>query len=383
METLTAREWIDLIRNVFSPDPQTDRGVLFMVDVPDDAAGDNPDWRLRREMAVQWVRDLQAARELHGWDVALMAYPNVHRNNADLPAQGCLWEGSSAPAHVRDLQNRPPLAFSQAYGQFSMWLAPTEFSATAPLKLAARTHGGFRAATMPGFCAAMIPALRLPWADIQRRVDKLKTMLDQADGARLEFRADDGSTDRLYLDLRHRSAHASGGVLRVNGTAGNLPSGEAYIVPYEGEKPGVYSLSEGVLPVEFDGEIVRYLITGNRAVDVLGTGPAARQERRKLREEPAYGNLAELGLGVLAAFGIAPIGEVLLDEKLGLHIAFGRSDHFGGQVGPANFSSPDAVVHIDRVYVSRMQPRLFVHCDLDFAGTLEPLIRKNDYVIEF
>ena len=55
----------------------------------------------------------------------------------------------------------------------------------------------------------------------------------------------------------------------------------------------------------------------------------------------------ELGLGVLAAFGVKPIGKVLLDEKLGLHIAFGRSEHFGGRVGPGNFSSPDAVIHID------------------------------------
>jgi phosphoribosylaminoimidazole-succinocarboxamide synthase len=33
-------------------------------------------------------------------------------------------------------------------------------------------------------------------------------------------------------------------------------------------------------------------------------------------------------------------------EKLGLHIAFGRSDHFGGQVGAAKFSKPEEVVHV-------------------------------------
>ncbi len=382
METLTAQEWISLIRNVFAPDAQADRALAFLVDVPDDVVPDNAEWHARREIAVRWAHDLRAARAEHGWEVVLIAYPNVHRNNADLPLSGFLWEGTDVPHHARDLRGREEVPFAQAFALYSMWLAPTEFSTTAPLKLAARTHGTFRAATMPGFAAAMIPALRLPWGEIHRRVETLKSLLDAADGAHLEFRAADGSVDRLHLDLRHRTAHASGGVLRENGMAGNLPSGEAYIVPYEGEVPGDPSRSEGVLPVEFDGEIVRYIVTGNRAVDALGTGPQSRRERELLRSEPAYGNLAELGLGVLGAFGIAPIGEVLLDEKLGLHIAFGRSDHFGGQVGAKDFSSPEAVVHIDRVYVPRMQPRLRVDCDLVFPDSVRPLIRDSDYVIE-
>ena len=138
--------------------------------------------------------------------------------------------------------------------------------------------------------------------------------------------------------------------------AGNLPSGEAYIVPYEGERPGDPSRTQGTMPVQFGAEIVRYRIEGNVAVAVLSEGPAAKAEAEHLQREPAYGNLAELGLGVLAAFGVKPVGEILLDEKLGLHLAFGRSDHFGGQVGPAQFSSPGAVIHIDRVYVPETQP---------------------------
>ena len=61
---------------------------------------------------------------------------------------------------------------------------------------------------------------------------------------------------------------------------------------------------------------------------------------------------------MLADFGVEPVGEILLDEKLGLHLAFGRSDHFGGQVGAAQFSRPEAVVHIDRVYLPALQPRV-------------------------
>jgi hypothetical protein len=63
---------------------------------------------------------------------------------------------------------------------------------------------------------------------------------------------------------------------------------------------------------------------------------------------------------VLKDFGLGPVGVTLLDEKLGLHIAFGRSDHFGGAVGVKDFSSPEAVIHIDRIYISETAPRIQV-----------------------
>jgi hypothetical protein len=137
-----------------------------------------------------------------------------------------------------------------------------------------------------------------------------------------------------------------------------------------------------VLPVQLDGaEVVRYRVDHNRAVEVLTRGPASEREATRIADEPAYANLAELGLGVLADFGIEPIGEVLLDEKLGLHIAFGRSEHFGGQVGPDAFSSPEAVVHIDRVYVPAAQPDVLpVRVDLDLGdGMVVELMRHGAF----
>jgi len=69
-------------------------------------------------------------------------------------------------------------------------------------------------------------------------------------------------------NLRFRPAHASGGRFPEPGTAGNLPSGETYIVPYEGEK-GEPSQTSGVLPVQFDDEVVLFKIEANRALKVL------------------------------------------------------------------------------------------------------------------
>ena len=108
------------------------------------------------------------------------------------------------------------------------------------------------------------------------------------------------------------------------------------------------------------------------------------EEAEKIRTEPAYANIAEAGFGVLSAMGIRPIGEMLLDEKLGFHIAFGRSDHFGGQVGPGRFSAPDKVQHIDRIYIEAMQPKIVIErAELHMAdGGAMLLMRDGSYAVE-
>ena len=380
---LTADELTALVQRVFQP-RDADRALALLVDLPDDAVPDHAAWRERREIAVGWADALESAADTHGLDVALYWYRNARSNNADLPAGAWRHLGDHLPESADELNDASGAPLEPILAAHELVLAPTEFSATAPLKMLARKLG-FRAATMPGFGPAMIPALRLDYTEINRRVRFLKALLDRAILADLAFDVDGSRSASLRLDLRYRTAHASGGLLPERGTAGNLPSGEAYIVPYEGELPGDPSRSAGELPVQFGDEVARYRIEENRAIEVVSSGPESEREADLLAREPAYGNIAELGLGVLGDFGIEPIGEVLLDEKLGLHIAFGRSDHFGGQVGPQQFSSPEAVVHQDRVYVPALQPRVVAaRVDLQREDGLKlALMRDGRYVIDF
>ncbi len=91
---------------------------------------------------------------------------------------------------------------------------------------------------------------------------------------------------------------------------------------------------------------------------------------------------------MLADLGVEPIGQLLLDEKLGLHLAFGRSDHFGGHVGPADFSRPEAVIHQDHVFLPELQPRVVParvelvmpdasRLELMRDGALQPELRRR------
>ena len=143
------------------------------------------------------------------------------------------------------------------------------------------------------------------------------------------------------------------------------------------------SETSGTLPGQFDDEIVLFQIEENRATAVLSTGKNSADQAARLAKEPAYGNMAELGFGVLGDFGLQPIDEILLDEKLAFHVAFGRSDHFGGDTGPDKFSSPAAVVHIDRIYSPMMQPRIKIRSiDLKYAtGKDKRILQDNEYLI--
>lgn len=379
-ERLNGKELVALIKRVFRPG-ENDKSIAILVDLPDSQVADNPAWAMRRAMAEDWRRELDAHASEIGLKPVLALFRNAHSNNGELPEHCCIHQGGSLPEAAEEIEPQSLIPFASFFSAHSILLVPTEFSATAPLKIAAKKYL-FRAATMGGFCEGMIPALRLDYSEISRQVGYLKDRLDDACGADFRF-AYPGGEAALHLDLRFRRAHASDGLLPNPGFAGNLPSGEAYIVPFEGETE--LSRSAGELPVQFGQEVVRYRIENNRALEVLTSGPASRIEAEHLVKDPAYGNIAELGLGVLAAFGVKPVGKILLDEKLGLHIAFGRSDHFGGQVGPDAFSSPDAVIHIDRVYVPETQPDVVVK-SLDLLmgdGTALPLMRDGKYVVDF
>ena len=373
---LSTDELLNLVDRVFKPRPD-DKALAILVDFPDQEVPDDPNWADRRSLALDWFEKLGPAAGRLGLEkVSLFGYRNPRANNADLPERVSLL--TALPKSADDLPEQSPL--TSVFQQYQILIVPSKFSATAPMKVGARRYG-FRAATMPGFTRAMIPALALDYQMINRRVHQLKELVDTAEACDFVFKVGETS-HRLTLDLRFRPGHASGGVITEPGTAGNLPSGEAYIVPYEGENEP--SRSEGVLPVQFGGDVVLYRIENNRAVEVLSDNSTSQTEREALQAEPAYGNIAELGLGVLGDLGIEPTGVVLLDEKLGLHIAFGRSEHFGGQVGPEDFSRPEKVVHIDRVYLPQLQPDVrVVEVVLRMPAGPLTLMRDGVYQIEW
>ena len=135
-----------------------------------------------------------------------------------------------------------------------------------------------------------------------------------------------------------------------------------------------------MIPVMLGHELVVAAVEENRIVEVIGDGPEAAEAREYMLLDDALRNIAELGLGCNEKAVIS--GAVLEDEKvLGMHWAYGRSDHIGGVTGVAEFSDPTHVVHQDIVY-AKGGPVEIASLALEYEdGTAEEIIKNAEYTI--
>lgn len=324
-----------LLRDVFAP--RTGENVLILIDEPHGTMRDTEDWAERRRMADEWR---EGFRKLGCNTFPLVRFPATGANNSQLPDTGIM-EGKS-------------VTIAELLSQSQITVAMTQFSATAPLERYVMTLDALRVASMPGVLRCMEQtALAADYSVVGPRTHILADILTRAERADVEF--DTGH--RFTFDLRYRKGIADDGScipdkndkeLRLI----NLPSGEAFTVPYEGERDGEPSRTGGEIPVCRDSQTAILRVEQNRVVRVGGSNALADYFRREFDEDPVRGNIAELGLGCNEWAVVS--GNVLEDEKAGFHFAYGRSDHFvGGTTGPEgkfHFKSPATVLHEDIVY---------------------------------
>ena len=137
--------------------PKANEDLLILVDLPDEVCPDSADWAARRALAVDWAQALDSLTDSLGFKVRLGIYRNVHGNNADLPESCCVLEPNRVPDSLGlELLDGESRQFASVFEHFKLIMAPTEFSATAPLKINARQFR-FRAATMGGFTSPHDP----------------------------------------------------------------------------------------------------------------------------------------------------------------------------------------------------------------------------------
>lgn len=348
-----------LLRDVFASAPG--ERVLVMVDLPRPGMSDTPDWAERRRMAAEWREGFVRL----GCEVApLLQYPATPGNNADLGSTG------EAAGHT--------VSIREAIARAHIVVAMTTHSATAPLSAFVKERTDLRVASMPGVLRRMEQsALSANYAEVARRTHLLAERLTRAESTEVEF----ATGHRFTFDLRHRTGHADDGQCTRDKTGFrliNLPSGEAFIVPYEGEIPGQPSRSAGVIPVGWQGETALLHVEANRITKVEG-GAYADRLRAHFEVDPARRNVAELGLGCNDAAVV--LGSVLEDEKAGFHWAYGRSEHLGGVTGPDAFRNPAHVVHHDIVYADGC-PIGVADVTLSYPdGTRECILRNNRYTL--
>ena len=354
--------------------------IGFLVDVPSAASEDTQEWRERRVLAMQWARAL-AKTSFHACMV--YAYESVGRGNDFIHLVHNIPLSREIPdlAGQLGMVGTEMVSVGEVYSRAEFWIALTQVSVTGILKVAAARYG-FRAAALPGFSNAMLPSLSVDVSVVDLRTRKLAQALTRAQWAELDFDVK-GSRYSLTLDLRYRMGFASSGRFRHNGQTGTIPGGEAYIVPYEGEKAGIASMTEGILPVGHEGSVALCEVSENRIVCIDGGGAWVSSLRDAIAAEPACANVAELGLGILGEWGIQPVGNALHDELLGIHVALGRSEHIGGVTSPADFKSPDRAQHVDYIYHSAVMPEVrVVRGILGGEGRSAVFYQNEHYVLD-
>jgi leucyl aminopeptidase (aminopeptidase T) len=258
-------------------------------------------------------------------------------------------------------------------------VAMTQFSATAPLAHLAERKEDFRAASMPGVLKRMEgSALAADYAVVARRCQAIDELMRPAQGCDVTF----STGHRCWFDLRDRHSEVDDGHLprfKPGDRIINLPSGETFKVPYEGEREGQPSWTAGSIPVATEDGVVVFQIAGNRILQVEGDGAAAESYRRHFAEDPARANIAEVAFGVNDRAEVC--GSVIEDEKAGFHWAFGRSDHLGGVFGVSHFRSPETVVHQDIVYAEKSPIQVVRATLIDGEGRASDVIRGGRYLL--
>ncbi|MCK4996571.1 MAG: hypothetical protein KAR55_06745, partial [Thermoplasmatales archaeon] len=178
------------------------------------------------------------------------------------------------------------------------------------------------------------------YKEVQKYAIAIREMLDKAIGAEINF----STGDQLFIDIRNRPAHSDEGDCTKAGQYINFPSGEGFTAPYEAINDEVNeygeSKTEGIWPVTYKGELLKFKVKNNKIVDIEGKGPMVDEARKFYWENDTRKNIAELGIGCNPKAIVT--GNVLEDEKVGLHIAYGTSTHFDGKV--------QSDTHLDIVY---------------------------------
>ncbi|HWI48784.1 MAG TPA: aminopeptidase, partial [Rummeliibacillus sp.] len=212
----------------------------------------------------------------------------------------------------------------------------TKYSLTHTLARRNANESGTSVITMPGITEDMFlnGAMKADYSRVEKETFEQAEKLTASKKVTIHT----GEMYELSIPIETRKGIPSTGVFREKAASGNLPSGEAYIAPLEGQANGEILITGSIASIGLVKEPVLLTVENGRLINASG------EQGKKLLEILGEGNgrmLAELGIGTNYEARI--IGRILEDEKAynTIHIAFGSNHTFGGTI--------QADVHIDCV----------------------------------
>ena len=227
----------------------------------------------------------------------------------------------------------PPVEVAELMKQYDVVVCPTSKSLTHTDSRRAASEKGVRVATLPGVTEeCMVRCMNADYHKIAERTGKLCDLMKQTGTIRVKAPA---GTD-VVMPIAGRTPHASNGLFRNKGEWGNLPTGEAYLAPLEGQSAGVVVVDGSMASVGMINEPIRITVKDGCATDIEG-GAEAKRLIELLEPHGKDGrNVAEFGIGTNDKAILT--GLILEDEKVmgTIHIAFGDNKSMGGSVRAAS-----------------------------------------------
>jgi aminopeptidase len=298
----------------------------------------NPRWAVQtRAYAIfyQGLKDVQPKLGLK--EVGFYSYALTGGSNLDLPRT------------VFDLKGNELDLEKDVLSKLDLVLYIGTYSATAPITAIAKRMG-FRGATMHGVNEIILNSgLAADYQAVSRKAEAFRKALTRSQSVDIEFERRKKKFS-LHIDLAGQEAQKSHGLCPKPGDIANLPAGEIYFVP---------TGAEGTFPICYEDGTRALMTVKNmriRGAELLsGDQATVDAHLKKLKSDPATGELGELGLGTQ----VLPVaGADIQDEKvLGtIHIATGRSDHLGGHLTPDKFKYKLNATHDDILFAPHKTP---------------------------
>lgn len=227
----------------------------------------------------------------------------------------------------------PPPEVAELMTRADIVLCPTSKSLTHTDSRRAASLAGARVATLPGVTEAiMVRCMNANYEEIAARTYRLCALLEHTNVVRVTAPA---GTD-ITMPVTGREAHASSGLFREKGQSGNLPTGEAYLAPLEGQSNGVVVVDGSMAGVGMVSQPLRIVVEQGYATEISG-GPEAQALIALLEPHGQDARtVAEFGIGTNDKAMLT--GVILEDEKVmgTIHIAFGDNKSMGGSVRVAS-----------------------------------------------
>jgi aminopeptidase len=227
----------------------------------------------------------------------------------------------------------PPPEVADLMARFDVVLAATSKSLTHTDARRAASDAGARVATLPNVTEAiMVRCMNADYGRIAERTNRICALMARTSVIRATAPA---GTD-ITLPVAGRRALASTGLLREKGQWGNLPTGEAYLAPLEGQSQGVVVVDGSMAGIGLTTDPIRIVVRDGYATDITGGAEAAQLIALLEPHGRDARTVAEFGIGTNDRAILT--GVILEDEKvLGtIHIAFGDNKSMGGSVRVAS-----------------------------------------------